>query len=238
MGACVLLRTPKTLKYAACVCARVQRTHARTHAQVKPRNPPIITPEDLANCGMSGTFFSLLSDVKQFFDYNYREVRARVCHKLPAHKLLAACQWLHECMMSPVWATGHRCSAPRAHCRTSCIKTRTAARRCCALRWRERQSSVAGAALHLPDVTHTRLCAGFRHMPCQLQLPTPTLGGWHALATSKCVPMHACACACVCRNTGARAMMCVLSCMRARACLAVPRYGPSGTPCGCLGLAS
>ena len=44
-------------------------------AQVKPNNPPEITPEDLAACGMSGTFFSVLSDVKQFFDYNYREVR-------------------------------------------------------------------------------------------------------------------------------------------------------------------
>lgn len=43
--------------------------------QVKPKNPPEITPEDLAACGMSGTFFSVLSDVKQFFDYNYREVR-------------------------------------------------------------------------------------------------------------------------------------------------------------------
>mmetsp|Transcript_5397 Transcript_5397/g.14556 ORF Transcript_5397/g.14556 Transcript_5397/m.14556 type:complete len:474 (+) Transcript_5397:65-1486(+) len=40
---------------------------------VKPKHPPEITPEDLAACGMSGTFFSVLSDVKQFFDYNYRE---------------------------------------------------------------------------------------------------------------------------------------------------------------------
>ncbi|EFJ50385.1 hypothetical protein VOLCADRAFT_88941 [Volvox carteri f. nagariensis] len=32
-----------------------------------------ITPEDLAVSGMSGIFFSTLSDVKQFYDYNYRE---------------------------------------------------------------------------------------------------------------------------------------------------------------------
>jgi hypothetical protein len=48
--------------------------------QVKPSNPPNITPEDLAACGMSGTFFSVLSDVKQFFDYNYREVSLLVFH--------------------------------------------------------------------------------------------------------------------------------------------------------------
>lgn len=49
----------------------------RHRPQVKPARPPNITPEDLAACGMSGTFFSVMSDVKQFFDYNYREVRTR-----------------------------------------------------------------------------------------------------------------------------------------------------------------
>ena len=58
---------------------------------VKPKNPPRITAEDLAASGLSGVFFSILSDVKQFYDYNYRCVcvcvsvcvcvcaRARVC---------------------------------------------------------------------------------------------------------------------------------------------------------------
>jgi len=40
---------------------------------VKPRASPTISPEDLAASGMSGVFFSILSDVKQFYDYNYRE---------------------------------------------------------------------------------------------------------------------------------------------------------------------
>lgn len=47
-----------------------------TVPQVKPSDPPDITPEDLSASGMSGIFFSMLSDVKQFFDYNYREVGA------------------------------------------------------------------------------------------------------------------------------------------------------------------
>ncbi len=42
-------------------------------AQVKPKNPPLITAHDLETSGMSGIFFSILSDVKQFYDYNYRE---------------------------------------------------------------------------------------------------------------------------------------------------------------------
>jgi len=53
----------------------MQCLHVSLLLQVKPKNPPEITPDDLAACGMSGTFFSVLSDVKQFFDYNYREVR-------------------------------------------------------------------------------------------------------------------------------------------------------------------
>lgn len=43
-------------------------------AQVKPARPPLITAEDLAKCGQSGVFFSCLSDVKQFYEYNYRWV--------------------------------------------------------------------------------------------------------------------------------------------------------------------
>lgn len=40
---------------------------------VKPKVTARITAEDLATSGMSGIFFSMLSDVKQFYDYNYRE---------------------------------------------------------------------------------------------------------------------------------------------------------------------
>ncbi|KAG2425387.1 hypothetical protein HXX76_013801 [Chlamydomonas incerta] len=40
---------------------------------VKPKVTARIAPEDLAASGMSGIFFSMLSDVKQFYDYNYRE---------------------------------------------------------------------------------------------------------------------------------------------------------------------
>ncbi len=40
---------------------------------VKPARPPLITADDLARCGQSGVFFSCLSDVKQFYEYNYRE---------------------------------------------------------------------------------------------------------------------------------------------------------------------
>lgn len=58
--------------------------------QVKPKNPPEITPADLVACGMSGTFFSVLSDVKQFFDYNYREVRGI--------SLVIHCAHLFSCM--------------------------------------------------------------------------------------------------------------------------------------------
>ena len=43
-------------------------------SQIKPKDPPLITAEDLTASGMSGTFFSILTDVKQFYDYNYREV--------------------------------------------------------------------------------------------------------------------------------------------------------------------
>jgi serine/threonine-protein phosphatase 2A regulatory subunit B'' len=43
-------------------------------AQVQPRRPPLITADDLLSCGMSGIFFSMLSDVKQFYEYNNREV--------------------------------------------------------------------------------------------------------------------------------------------------------------------
>ena len=41
--------------------------------QVKPKDPPCITAEDLKASGMSGIFFSVLADAKQFRDYNYRE---------------------------------------------------------------------------------------------------------------------------------------------------------------------
>ncbi|KXZ55064.1 hypothetical protein GPECTOR_3g221 [Gonium pectorale] len=40
---------------------------------IKPKITARITPEDLQVSGMSGIFFSMLSDVKQFYDYNYRE---------------------------------------------------------------------------------------------------------------------------------------------------------------------
>ena len=40
---------------------------------VKPKDSPNIRPEDLRECGMSGTFFSCLADAKQFQTYNYRE---------------------------------------------------------------------------------------------------------------------------------------------------------------------
>lgn len=41
---------------------------------VKPSGPgQQISRDDLRACGMSGVFFSILSDVKQFFEYNYRE---------------------------------------------------------------------------------------------------------------------------------------------------------------------
>ncbi|GIL55563.1 hypothetical protein Vafri_11019 [Volvox africanus] len=40
---------------------------------IKPKVTARITAEDLAASGMSGIFFSTLSDVKQFYDYNYRE---------------------------------------------------------------------------------------------------------------------------------------------------------------------
>ncbi|PNH11580.1 Serine/threonine-protein phosphatase 2A regulatory subunit B'' subunit gamma [Tetrabaena socialis] len=40
---------------------------------VKPKQTARISPDDLAASGMSGIFFSMLSDVKQFYDYNYRE---------------------------------------------------------------------------------------------------------------------------------------------------------------------
>lgn len=40
---------------------------------VKPKETARISPEDLAVSGMSGIFFSILADVKQFWDYNYRE---------------------------------------------------------------------------------------------------------------------------------------------------------------------
>ncbi|GFR48241.1 hypothetical protein Agub_g10103 [Astrephomene gubernaculifera] len=40
---------------------------------IKPKVTARITAEDLAASGMSGIFFSMLSDVKQFYDYNYRE---------------------------------------------------------------------------------------------------------------------------------------------------------------------
>ncbi len=40
---------------------------------VKPARPPLITADDLMRCGQSGVFFSCLSDVKQFYEYNYRE---------------------------------------------------------------------------------------------------------------------------------------------------------------------
>ena len=41
--------------------------------QIKPKDPPCITAEDLRVSGMSGIFFSVLADAKQFRDYNYRE---------------------------------------------------------------------------------------------------------------------------------------------------------------------
>jgi serine/threonine-protein phosphatase 2A regulatory subunit B'' len=41
--------------------------------QIKPKDPPCITAEDLRVSGMSGIFFSILADAKQFRDYNYRE---------------------------------------------------------------------------------------------------------------------------------------------------------------------
>lgn len=47
--------------------------------QIKPKSPPDICQEDLSVSGMSGIFFSMLSDVKQFYDYNYREVCAVLC---------------------------------------------------------------------------------------------------------------------------------------------------------------
>lgn len=40
---------------------------------VKPADPPAISQEDLSACNMAGTFFQILADVKQFYDYNYRE---------------------------------------------------------------------------------------------------------------------------------------------------------------------
>jgi serine/threonine-protein phosphatase 2A regulatory subunit B'' len=40
---------------------------------MKPKAAPNITAKDLEASGMSGTFFNMLSDVKQFWEYNYRE---------------------------------------------------------------------------------------------------------------------------------------------------------------------
>ncbi|KAG1658634.1 hypothetical protein FOA52_007568 [Chlamydomonas sp. UWO 241] len=40
---------------------------------IKPKEQPCITQEDLRVSGMSGIFFSILADAKQFRDYNYRE---------------------------------------------------------------------------------------------------------------------------------------------------------------------
>ncbi len=49
-----------------CVCVCVTM-------QVQPLSPPTIRAEDLQKCGMSGVFFSMLSDVTQFYEYNNRE---------------------------------------------------------------------------------------------------------------------------------------------------------------------
>lgn len=40
---------------------------------IKPKVQARITAEDLAASGQSGIFFSVLADVKQFWEYNYRE---------------------------------------------------------------------------------------------------------------------------------------------------------------------
>lgn len=40
---------------------------------ISPASPPNITLQDLARCKMAGTVFSVLSNVQQFFEYNYRE---------------------------------------------------------------------------------------------------------------------------------------------------------------------
>eukprot|EP00798_Chlamydomonas_sp_ICE-L_P016975 gene16975-23246_t len=40
---------------------------------IKPKKAPEITREDLIESKQSGQFFQMLADVKQFYDYNYRE---------------------------------------------------------------------------------------------------------------------------------------------------------------------
>ncbi|KAL6756056.1 hypothetical protein V8C86DRAFT_2657609 [Haematococcus lacustris] len=42
--------------------------------QVKPKTATLITPEDLEVSDVSDIFFSMLADVKLFYNYNYQEV--------------------------------------------------------------------------------------------------------------------------------------------------------------------